>query len=168
MINKKKIEIHTVIFFAITIILFLLELWASDLAYENYGWAESGLLYLISFCNIIPILLFLFKKPRIAFFTLIVLGLIIIPKQLILTQKYILEKEEGANIANHIYQQKILTGRFPENLDNYTFMFPNLKNDFSYNKESEDDFIILFSVGSKNTSHYFRHSRGDKWSYYDD
>ena len=42
------------------------------------------------------------------------------------------------------------------------------KEDEKSKKENDNEFIILYSVGTKSTTHYFRHSRGYYWDYYDD
>jgi hypothetical protein len=60
------------------------------------------------------------------------------------------------------------TGQFPEDLKNYSFKYKNLVQEFFYQKVSESDFSISFSVGTLSTSHYYRHSQGKNWEYYDD
>lgn len=149
-------------------LLISLEIYAIHLSYENYGWWMPVYLFGLTLLNIIPILFFIFRKRLVANILSILLGLLIIPNQFILQNKYLQLKEEAANITNFVYQKKMETGNFPENIKNYKYRFPELVNQIQYSKDNNNEFIVLYSVGTTSTSHYFRHSRGNYWNYYDD
>jgi len=156
-------------FFSVLLIVLLIgEVYCAQLSYENYGWWMPPFLYLIILLNILPIILFLRKKQALAVTILATIAFLIIPNQLFLSHKYLLEREEGANITNYIYQQKLRTGKFPDNLKDYIFKYPELEDDFNYIKSDENDFEVHFSVGTTSTSHFFIHHGDGKWQYYDD
>ena len=164
MMNKENISCVLLILSLLSLEIFV----SFFFAYDNFGWWMPGVLIIITILNVLPILLYIFKKKIIANIITLLIGLFIVPYQLFFVVKYIKLKEEAANISNYVYQNKIENFSFPENLNNYKFKFPKLKEDIIYKKENDNEFIILYSVGTKSTSHYFRHSRGYYWDYYDD
>jgi len=169
--HRKNILSSPNLYFGIlTIILVGLELFAANLAYANYGWSKSAILYIITYFNIVPIILFYLKKRFFGLILLLGLGAFIIPNQLILTEKLTLLKEEAGNIVNFVYLKKQENGSFPENIEDYQFVYPELREHIDYRKyeHSPNDFQVLYYVGTKNTSHYYTHSSGPNWDYYDD
>ncbi|MFT3911495.1 MAG: hypothetical protein QM737_18875 [Ferruginibacter sp.] len=157
-----------VIFGVLVIVLISLEIYCAKISYENYGWWMPILLYFLIFLNLLPIILFLKNSQISSLILLVLISLIIVPHQLVLAHKYLQEREEAANITNYLYQQKVLTGHFPESIANYKFKFPGLREDFSYWKEKEDYFTLQFSVGTTSTSHFFSSRSEGKWVYIDD
>ncbi|WP_196893848.1 hypothetical protein [Aureivirga marina] len=156
-------------YFTLFFTLITLEIIASELAFETLGSINRGIYYGLISLNSIPFILFLKKKKAFSIILFLVIGLIMIPKQLYLGIKLIALKEEGANIVEFIYQHKKSKGYFPNDITTYTFENPNLSQHFHYDKKTnQDDFSVLYYVGSKNTSHFYRHSDGNSWSYYPD
>jgi len=153
------------------IILFLtlitLEIFASFLSYENYGWGMPALLDLLIILNVIPIFLYFKKKRFIALAISVILALLIIPNQLYQILKYISLKEEAANITSFVYLSKLKTGHYPDNIHDYKFTFPQLKDHISYQKFDDLDFGVYFWIGDPNTTHYYLNSY-KRWYYYDD
>ncbi|RFN58266.1 hypothetical protein [Marixanthomonas ophiurae] len=171
--NKSKIISSSYFYIGILIIILVgLELFAADLAYENYGWAESAILFIMILLNAIPIILLYFKKRLISLIILLGLGIIIIPNQLIVAKKLILLKEEAANIVNFAYLKKLKTGNFPDTISDYKFVNPKLKEHFDYSRfidnSNEDNFQVTYYVGTTHTSHFYTHNNGPNWYYYDD
>ena len=173
-----------VIFIILTIVLILLEIIASKMAFENFGEVTSGLYTFLIFLNIIPILLFLFNFKKTALVILVLIGIIIVPENLRLNNKLINLKEESSNIILFAYQNKIKNGYFPKNLNEYKFKYPELKEHIDYthkfinhSKDNEyinDHFGLVYHVGTRNTSHvlmksdYFDNSGYIQWYYYPD
>jgi len=134
--------------------------------------------------NILPILLFLFNFKKSALLILILIGVIIVPENLILNTRLLKLKEECSNIILFAYQNKINNGSFPKNLKEYQFKYPELKEHIEYtakftnhseDKEYiKDHFGLEYHVGTKNTSHilmksdYFDNSQYIQWYYYPD
>ena len=126
------------------------------------------LLSIIASINILPIILFfIFKKELAATICALIIGFLIIPDQLYLMVKHLKLKEEVANISNYVYQRKLEVGKFPTDINNYDFVFPNLKKDIFYTCDNST-FMIRYSVGTHSTTHWFDNGRMKKWSYYDD
>lgn len=119
--------------------------------------------------NLIPIILYLFKKKIIAILLVIILGIYIIPRQFLLTYELLNLKEEAANMVNYSYRYKLSTGKFPENINNYIFTHKKLKDKIKYTKYKDDTFMVEYFVGTENTDHFYQHSDPDgKWYYNDD
>lgn len=149
-------------------LLIVLEIFCAKLAFETLGEIDSGLLLFLVALNIIPLTLLILKKHKeVAMGLLLLIALIIIPAQLCLGFKLLYLKEEAANITAFVYEQKFATGNYPNDLSSYTFSFPKLQKHFSYRKESDQAFKILYFVGTKSTSHFY-YSEHKKWSYYPD
>lgn len=159
----------TIIFWILLFILIILETLSALLSYETIGEVTANLYFLIIFLNVIPILLFLYKRKFLAILICILIALIYVPEQIQLTNKLIKLKEEGANIVNYIYNYKIKNNEFPEDISEYVYKYTDLKKHFSYTyKANKDDFSVYFYVGSKSTSHFYIHSKGYYWDYYPD
>ena len=168
MVNSKSYEIF--LFTALAIILICLEIIACELSYENYGWLMQGICYLFLLTNIIPIILYIFKKKIAALILLLLIAVITIPDEFILAYDLIKLREESANITNYAYRAKLKTGKFPDDIKAYKFKFEGLKDRIKYTKyKDKDDFDVWFCVGTRSTDHFYRHSfENEKWYYYDD
>ncbi len=160
--------ISQVFLFISVFLLIVLEFFCAKLAFETVGEvASAGLLWLVAL-NIIPLTLLIVKKQKeIALGLLLLIALILIPTQLYLEFKLLYLKEEAANIIAFAYEQKVATGNFPNDLSAYTFSFPKLQKHFSYHKESDQAFKVLYYVGAESTSHFYN-SEHKKWGYYPD
>lgn len=146
----------------------LLELFCAHLAFETLGAITSSFYFLVVAINIVPvILLFTNKQRTLAVFILSFIGLLIVPYQLYLGDKLISLKEEAANLTAYLYNQEQIDGTYPEDLSAYEFSFPELKNHFTYNKSTSEQFELYYFVGTENTSHYYK-SGDNKWGYYPD
>jgi hypothetical protein len=177
-------SLSSAIFVALTIVLILLEIIASKMAFENFGEITSGFYTILIFANILPILLFIFNFKKSALIILILIGIIIVPENLTLNNKLLKLKEECSNIILFAYQNKINNGSFPENLNEYKFKYPELKEHIYYTPEFinhsddqeyiKDHFGLIYHVGTRNTSHmlmksdYFDNSEYIQWYYYPD
>jgi hypothetical protein len=102
------------------------------------------------------------------------LALAIIPQQLYLIKKSINLREEMANITAYVYEQKIMTGNFPNDLSGYTFSLPKLEKHtsytkqydrFSYPKKTEQAFELMYFVGPTSHSYNSENKRWSSWTY---
>lgn len=155
--------------FLIISILFLigLEILGAKLAYFTIGEIASGLYFILIILNIVPLIyLALKKREALAYTILLVIGLTIIPYQIYLDYKLIFLREEGGNIVGYLYGEKLENGNYPENIADYEFTYPKLKNNFNYYL-IDGHFELYYTVGSEHTPHYFR-SEYEKWGYYPD
>ncbi len=155
------------LFLVVLGLLIALEIFCAKLAFETLGEITSGLYGLLIILNIIPIIFLYNRKIELAVSLIILIALIIIPYQLCLGKKLINLKEEAANIVAYVYEQKINSGNFPNDLSQYNFSFPKLQKHFTYSKETNGQFKIFYFVGTKNTSHFY-YSEHKKWAYYPD
>ncbi len=158
-----KIFLWTAIFSLIVI-----EIFCAKLAFETLAEITSALYFCIITINIIPIvLLILNKQKHLSIGVIFLIGFMIIPYQLYLGNKLIALKEEAADISAYLYEQKIDTSLYPKDLSGYIFTFPKLRNNFSYNQESGNQFTLHYYIGTESTSHFYN-SDTKKWGYYPD
>ncbi|WP_303316425.1 hypothetical protein Q4Q34_06360 [Flavivirga abyssicola] len=162
--NKNSLVI---IFICFLSILITLEILSALFAYETIGEVTSGFYVLMIFLNIIPILLFILKRKLLSFFITIIIGAILIPGQILLGHKLFLLKNESASVVNYIYKYKIRNGKYPVDISEYRYKYPELRNHITYNFK-DTDFSVYYYVSTPNTFHYYVHSRGYNWGYYPD
>lgn len=155
-------------FISFVVLLTLLEIYAARLSYENYGWTAPLIILLCTPLNFVGVALYFNKHPILSLLFVVVLALAIVPRQLHLTKKLHLLREEALSITNYLYQQKLSTGKFPESLETYQFKYPTLKQSFWYRKSEENEFEIQFFVGTENASHFYSSRYGTQWHHIDD
>ncbi|HUM51268.1 MAG TPA: hypothetical protein PK431_05605 [Chitinophagales bacterium] len=143
--NSKSYEIY--LFVLLFVILFILEIIACDLSYENYGWSQQLIFNFSLVFNLIPAILYILKKKEMAICSLLLIASIIIPKQFILANDLSRLREEVANIANYSYRMKLTTGKFPIGINDYKFKYEDLKDRIDYtNYKDKDDFEVWYYV----------------------
>lgn len=148
--------------------LIITELFCANLAFETLGEVMSALYLFIITINIVPLLLLIVNKRRqLALGIIFLIGFVVIPYQFYLAQKLVSLKEEAANLTTYLYDQKKSTSVYPKDISGYLFTFPELKKNFNYSRESENQFSLYYYVGSQTTSHFY-HSDTKKWGYYPD
>jgi len=107
------------------------------------------------------------KYENLAVLVILLIGFIVVPYQLFLGNNLLALKEEAANITAYVYEQKIQTGNYPQNISNYDFAYPNTRKNFNYNLDTDNQFSLYYYVGTKSTSHFYS-SKTRKWGYYPD
>ena len=160
-------KINKILYLLTLGLLIALEVFCAKLAFETLGEITSGLYMGIVILNIIPIILLTQKKTTLANILFLIIALVVIPWQVCLAKKLTSLKEEAANITAYAYEQRVQSGNFPKDLSGYTFSFPKLQKHFTYIKESNGQFKILYFVGTESTSHFY-YSEHQRWSYYPD
>ena len=159
-------------FYLAAIIIIVVEIYCAEISYYNYNAFEPFFIYLAILLNFIPSVLFYYKKRIISAILFALIAAYIIPEQISMRLKYLENKSLGVDIVDYIYDYKEKYNKFPENLSTFKFKNKALEEEFIYKKDNENDFVLLFSVGTKSTSHYYRHSRTDSfkraWNYCDD
>lgn len=161
-------NLTTLLFLLFFSILAASEFVAIYFSYENYNWAVPGLLSLLALWNIFAVILFYYKNHVTAIILLLIIGGAIVPHQFYLHFKHLSIKAEAVSISNYVYQKKIATGQFPENIDDYNPDNKKVMSHIWYKLEEKDDFLIVYYVGTRNTAHYYRHSWENNWNYCDD
>lgn len=147
-------------------ILVPLEILAGRLAYETLGELDSAFLLMAVGLNL-PIALLALWKPLPSAVAGVILGLLLIPEQVILGQRLVKVQREVTAIVGYAYNVRAATGRFPENLDGYTPRDEaNLRWVQAYRLLESGDFMVLYRVGTPNTSHWYSSAGG--WGYYPD
>jgi hypothetical protein len=160
---KKKNDLN---FKLILLTLFLLEIVACYYAYYTLGEVKQFFSILILSLNIIPFILCLYRIKIISFVIGLIIGLILIPYQILLVVKWFELKKESSTIVEYIYSYQKENGEFPECISDYDFENHQLTNNFSYYLYSKD-FVIQYYIGTKGTTHSYYHKSG-KWEYYPD
>lgn len=160
---SKKIDLN---FKVILLTLFILEIVACCYAYYTLGEVKQFFYILIISLNIIPLLLYLYRIKIISFVIGLIIGLILIPHQILLVVKWFELKKESSMIIEYIYRYQKENGEFPESISDYDFENYQLTDNFSYYIDSKD-FVIQYYIGTKGTTHSYYHKSG-KWGYYPD
>jgi hypothetical protein len=147
-------------------ILVPLEILAGRLAYETLGDLESAFLLLAVGLNL-PLALLALWRPLPAALAGVVLGLLLIPEQVILGRRLVEVQREATAIVAYAYEVRATTGRFPETLDGYTPIDErNLRQIQDYRVLEGGDFVVRYFVGTRSTSHWYSSATG--WGYYPD
>ena len=150
----------------ILITLVVLEIIACYFAFYTLGEVKQFFYVLIFALNLIPLLLYFFRKKRASFLVGLIIALLLIPYQIYLVVQWSKLKKESSTIVQYIYDYQKDKGEFPQNISEYEFKNHNLIDHFSYNTSSKG-FGLHYYVGTKGTTHFFYHSVR-KWEYYPD
>lgn len=164
----QKITFADMLFITLFVILGILEILSVIVSYFNYSIGFSGLLGHIVFLNFIPLVFFIIRKLKLAFFSTLIIALLVIPYQIFLTYQLIIIKEESSNIVAYIYRYKLENGEFPETLEGYEFQYPQLKENIQHYGSSGNDFQLRYHVGTSTTCYFIQHNNPKKWVYVDD
>jgi hypothetical protein len=148
-------------------ILVPLELACAYLAYETLGEITCTLYFLAVGFNLVFVVVAI-RRPVPAALGAVVLGLAIIPYQLMLGHRLLRVQREACQIVAHVYETRPATGEYPSDLANYEYRDPDMESFIqSYRSdESVGGFVLSFRVGTENTSHTYTPESG--WSYYPD
>jgi hypothetical protein len=147
-------------------ILVPLEILAGHLAYETLGELDSALLLMAVLLNL-PIALLALWRPLPGAVAGLVLGLLLIPEQVILGRRLVEVQREATAIVTYAYEVRAATGRFPDDLDDYVPIDErNLRQVQVYRLLKSGDFQVLYFIGTRDTSHWYSSSGG--WGYYPD
>lgn len=160
---KKKKDLN---FKLILLTLFLLEIVACCYAYYTLGGVKQFFCFLILSLNIIPFILYLYRIKIISFVIGLIIGLLLIPYQIILVTKWFKLKTESSMLVEYIYRYQKVNGEFPESISDYDFKNHQLTDNFSYYIDSKN-FVLQYYLGTKGTTHSYYHKSG-KWEYYPD
>ncbi len=158
---------ETLLFGLLMLVLIPLELMCAYLAYETIGEVVSVMYFLAVGINLVFIVLAV-RNRTLAALGAVVLGLVIIPYQLVLGQRLLRVQAEAARVVSYVYEQRLATGEYPADLSNYEFhdsamasYVQNYRPD-----ETRGGFVFAYRVGTETTSHTY--SPQDGWSYYAD
>ena len=145
-----------------------LEVMCAFLAYETLGEVDSTLYFLAVGINLVFIIMFALKHPVIAATGVVLLGLLIVPYQLVLGHRLLQVEREAAGIVSYAYEQKVKTGEYPADLSGYEFRNRRMKayiQDYRLD-EASGEFAVTYRVGTESTSHWYSPKGG--WGYYPD
>jgi hypothetical protein len=158
---------ETLLFGLLMLVLIPIELLCAYLAYETIGEVVSVIYFLAVGINLVFIVLAV-RNRTLAALGAVVLGLVIIPYQLVLGQRLIRVQAEAANVVSYVYEQRLASGEYPADLSNYEFHDSAMASYVqSYRPdETRGGFVLAYRVGTETTSHTY--SPQDGWSYYAD
>lgn len=144
-----------------------LEIGCAYLTFETLGEVTSSLYFLATGANLLFIL-WAIRSPTAAAVGALILGLLIIPYQLVLGDRLIRVQDEAARIVGYVYEQRLEGGEFPTDLAGYKFHDPAIQPYIqSYRRDkSVGGFSLYYRVGTVTTSHGYTPQHG--WSYYPD
>lgn len=158
----------TILFLLLMAILVPLELLCAALAYHTLGEITSGIyFFLVVGLNLVCVAVAFYSRLAGALLA-VLLGLAIIPYQLLLGHRFIKLQHESARIVAYVYEHKLQTGDYPADLSRYEFEDPSLQAYIQTYRRDEErgGFALNYRVGTQNTSHSYSPRHG--WGYYPD
>ena len=168
MVKERKINKDRAISVGLLLlILFPIEVVALETAWETLGEVRSG--FLLIGCIILNSFALFFSFVRFwpSIFLMSFLGIWIIWHQLILVVRLHYVGAEAANIVCWVYTERLKTGMFPDNLNDYNFTYPKYKQYiYDYKLFDKNHFRLTYYVGVSTTLHGYDSEGG--WSYYPD
>jgi hypothetical protein len=155
------------LFVLLMLVLVPLEVLCAYLSYETIGEMARGGYLVATGINLVFIAV-AFRNRAIAAIAAVVLGLLIIPYQIVLGHRLLEVEKEAAGIVSWAYEQKVRTNAFPADLSGYTWRNPSMKKyiqDYRIDKAGGGPYME-YRVGTENTSHGY--GPNDGWGYYPD
>ena len=155
------------LFVLLMVILVPLELTCAYLAYQTIGEIVSHLYFLAVGINLLIVVLAI-RYPRAAALGAFVLGLTIIPYQLVLGHRLLRVQLEASQMVAFVYEQRLSSGEYPVGLGDYEFRDPAMEKYIQVYRadESTGGFVLAYRVATESTSHTYSPDVG--WSYYPD
>ena len=94
---------------------------------------------------------------KVALALALLLGLAIVPYQLVLVRRHSLVRAEAAQIVTYAYETKVSTGAYPASLDGYAFNRPATRKYIQgyHVGEHYGGFQVMYRVGTESTSHWY-------------
>ena len=164
---NKKTEL--LLFVLLMGILVPLEVLCAYLAYETIGEIVSSLYFIGLAINLVFIVMAI-RYRAVAALGAVVLGLAIIPYQLVLGHRLLRAQAEAASIVAYVYEYKLDAGEYPSDLSDYVFEDPAIEGYIQqYWVDDSPDwggFVLSYRVGTESTSHTYSPQHG--WGYYPD
>ena len=162
---RKKTD--TILFLFLMAILVPLELLCTALAYHTLGEVTSVIYFYLVMLNLVCLAVAFYSRLAGALLA-VLLGLAIIPYQLLLGHRFIKLQHESARIVAYVYEHKLETGDYPADLSGYEFEDPTLQAYIQTYRRDEErgGFALNYRVGTENTSHSYSPRHG--WGYYPD
>lgn len=164
---NKKTEL--LLFVLLMGILVPLEVLCAYLAYETIGEIVSALYFIVLAINLVFIVVAIRYRAAAALGA-VVLGLAIIPYQLVLGYRLLRVQAEAASIVAYVYEYKLDTGEYPSDLTDYVFEDPATREYVQdYWADDSPDwggFRLSYRIGTESTSHTYSPQNG--WGYYPD
>ena len=147
-----------------------MELLCALLAYETIGEVACGI-YLIAIVALNSFFIVgTFITWRVGVAGIVLVALAIIPFQGMLGWRLFHVQAEVARIVTYVYERRLRTGAYPEDLAAYRFRKPWVARFVQTYTAFEDEdgagFALIYRVGSPNASHWYSSRNG--WGYYPD
>src|SRR5262245_44937103 len=153
----------------IWLLLTVLEVGSSILAYWTLGWTDSFLfLFGTGFLNVCPLAICQIRAwpgPILA----VCCGLPLICYQAMLGLKWVLVSSEARGAVEWVNSEEGRTGGLPDDLSGYVFRHPEYTDVVTYHKWVESNqakWEVVYTVGSK--SSYYSYTPEFGWFYHDD
>ena len=163
----KKTEI--LLFGLLLGILVPLEVLCAYLAYETIGEIVSSLYFIVLGINLVFMVVAI-RYRAVAALGAVVLGLAIIPYQLVLGHRLLRAQAEAASIVAYVYEYRLNAGEYPLDLSDYVFEDSAMREYIQEYRAGDSThwggFLLAYRVGTESTSHTYSPQHG--WGYYPD
>ena len=149
-------------------VLIPVEILCARAAFETIGEITSWQYWALVIVSNSLVLLVAIASRKVALALALLLGLAIVPYQLLLMRRHSLVRAEAARIVTYAYETKASTGAYPAGLDGYAFERPEVRKYIQgyYVGEQYGGFQVMYRVGTETTSHWYSPNGG--WDYYPD
>ncbi|MFC1805706.1 hypothetical protein ACFL09_01840 [Planctomycetota bacterium] len=144
------------------------ELLCAQAAFETIGEISRGLYWVLAIAGNCVVILTAVRSRAVAGTLALLLGLAIIPYEIVLMHRHARVQTEAARIVAYAYETKLDTGEYPTDLSGYVYEHPETSRFIQgYHAGSQHGgFQVVYRVGTESTSHWY--SPKDGWSYYPD
>lgn len=97
---------------------------------------------------------------------ILALAITLVPDQLRLRERWSRCEEEAWSMIAYVEDYNKKPRAYPDDLSGHPFIYPALKSDFHYEKDTTLLYQVRYNIASEGTSHAYRPGRG--WFFYPD
>ena len=150
------------------VVLVPVELICAAAAYETIGEVASAFYWFIIILGNGVVLVVALGSRAIAGTLALLVGLMIIPYQVVLMDRLSRIQTEAARIVAYAYETRLRTGAYPADLTGYTYADPPMRKFIQHYERSSwnGGFQLTYFVGTETASHWYSPDEG--WMYYPD
>ena len=144
------------------------ELICAKAAYETLGEVASVFYWIVVVGGNVLVVGLAVGSRYVAGTLALLVGLAIIPYQVVLMDRLSCVQAEAARIVAYAYETKLRTGVYPADLSEYTYAQPRMREYIQRYQMGlhHGGFELMYRVGTETTSHWYSPREG--WMYYPD
>ncbi len=166
--KRSKLLGESALFALLLLLLIPVEMICAQAAYETIGEVANAFYWLLIILGNGVVLIAALESRAIAGTLALLVGLVIIPYQVVLMDRLSRVQAEAGRIVAYAHETKLRTGVYPADLTEYTYTDPPMKRFIQHYERSpwQGGFELVYRVGTEDASHWYSPDEG--WMYYPD